>query len=426
MEEFDFLKLKQDLIITKQINNEIIHLSDHIIKINEYNISQKRIIVITNLAIYNFKDFKLRRRFPINKILGISINEKRVEFIIHGKDEEYDYLFKSDITSIIVMKICNLYFDFNKHQLKLYIIDNKSIKKFRTKKNDKKDSSYSKIPLKEFIYIDNYYNDSFDKNKKISPTIEKIYFSKDNIVNVQFDDFKIISVLGRGCFGKVCLVKYKDNKKLYAMKGIKKDMILNQDQLENTLTEKKILETINHPFICQLDFCFQTEERIFFVMDFIKGGELFIHLRRELKFSEERTKFYLVQIGLAIQYLHDNNIIHRDIKPENILLDEDGYIKLTDFGLAKMFSSDEKLQSVCGTPDYIAPELILELGYDNMVDWWGFGILMYELLVSFPPFYDENIDLMYDKIKNNTVKYPKNINLSEEARDLINKVSFII
>lgn len=160
------------------------------------------------------------------------------------------------------------------------------------------------------------------------------------------------------------------------MKSIKKDILIESEQIQNTLLEKKILQTIKHPFLCSLAFCFQTEDRVYFIMNFLRGGELFQHLKNSKVFEEKRVRFYAAQIGLALQYLHEKGIIYRDLKPENILLDEDGYLQLADFGMAKSLKNDEKAMSFCGTPEYLAPEIISSDGHDYLVDWWSFGILM--------------------------------------------------
>ena len=249
-----------------------------------------------------------------------------------------------------------------------------------------------------------------------------VFSSHKNVKNVKLEDFKILKVIGRGSFGKVCLVEYLPTHETYAMKSLKKDILIEQEQIENTLLEKEILQTIDYPLLCGLVFCFQTEERIYFVMPFLSGGELFQHLRKARAFSEEKVRFYGAQIALALEYLHNKGIVYRDLKPENILMDEQGYLKLADFGMAKKLKDNEKAMSFCGTPEYLAPEIITMEGHDKMADWWSFGILLFEMLCGLPPFYVENLDKMYEMIKNSSVKFPKRVNLSEEAKDIIQKL----
>ena len=261
-------------------------------------------------------------------------------------------------------------------------------------------------------------------NGVVGPQIQNntMFSSHKKVKEVKLDDFKVLKVIGRGSFGKVSLVEYIPTHEIYAMKSLKKDILIEQEQIENTLLEKEILESIDYPFLCNLVFCFQTEERIYFVMPFLSGGELFQHLRKFRTFDEDKVRFYGAQIALALEYLHKKGIIYRDLKPENILMDDKGYLRLADFGMAKQLKDEEKAMSFCGTPEYLAPEVITLEGHDKNVDWWSFGILLFEMLCGLPPFYVENLDKMYDMIKTSPVKFPKRIKLSDEAKDVIIKL----
>ena len=231
-----------------------------------------------------------------------------------------------------------------------------------------------------------------------------------------------MKVIGRGSFGKVCLVQYKKTKELYAMKSLKKDVLLDQDQVESTLLEKKILQSLDYPFLVGMVFCFQTEERIYFIMPFVRGGELFQHLRNCRFFPEDKVRFYASIIGLSLEYLHTHGIVYRDIKPENILIDADGYLRLVDFGMAKILQGDEKATSFCGTPEYLAPEIITGEGHNKAADWWSYGILMYEMFFGIPPFFCDNQEKMYQLITKAELRFPKKINISDEAKDLLQKL----
>ena len=157
-----------------------------------------------------------------------------------------------------------------------------------------------------------------------------------------------------------------------------------------------------------MEFVFQSDTRIYFIMKFVRGGEMFTHLRKARAFPEKRAKFYAMTVALALGHLHQQKIIYRDLKPENILMGEDGYICLADFGLAKIIEGDEQAQSYCGTPEYLAPEILNEVGHAFPVDWWALGVLTYEMIVGFPPFYtgNSNNQKMFDLIKNKPVFFP--------------------
>jgi serine/threonine protein kinase len=202
--------------------------------------------------------------------------------------------------------------------------------------------------------------------------------------NITPDDFDYIKVIGKGYFGKVTQARFKKDGCLYAVKALKKSKLKEEKHIEHTQTERKIMEFVSHPFIVSLKFAFQTEKKLYFVMDCYEGGELFYHLRNKGRFSENQAKFYMAQITLAIEFLHGKKIIYRDLKPENIVLDSRGYIKITDFGLAKENISDESLtQTFCGTPEYLAPEIIRGDKYGKGVDLWCMGILLFEILYGF-------------------------------------------
>jgi serine/threonine protein kinase len=216
-------------------------------------------------------------------------------------------------------------------------------------------------------------------------------------------DFRIIKTLGKGSFGKVLLVSSIHSKKYYAMKVLKKDFLKKQNQVAHTKTEREILEKITHPFVVKLHYAFQSSDKLYLVCDYMPGGEIFYHLRKEGCFSEERTRFYVCEMVLALEHLHRSGVIYRDLKPENILLDKEGHIKLTDFGLSKILKSinippsctspSGRAYTICGTPEYLAPEILVGKGYNRTVDWWSLGAVMYEMLVGHSPFKDNKYKL---------------------------------
>ncbi|XP_046663921.1 RAC serine/threonine-protein kinase [Homalodisca vitripennis] len=235
---------------------------------------------------------------------------------------------------------------------------------------------------------------------------------------VTLENFEFLKVLGKGTFGKVILCREKATGRLYAIKILKKEVIIQKDEVAHTLTENRVLRTTNHPFLISLKYSFQTADRLCFVMEYVNGGELFFHLSRERVFSEERTRFYGAEIISALGYLHEEGIIYRDLKLENLLLDKDGHIKIADFGLCKEdINYGQTTKTFCGTPEYLAPEVLEDNDYGRAVDWWGVGVVMYEMMCGRLPFYNRDHDVLFTLILMEEVKFPRNI--SADAKDLL-------
>mmetsp|Transcript_6799 Transcript_6799/g.11955 ORF Transcript_6799/g.11955 Transcript_6799/m.11955 type:complete len:346 (+) Transcript_6799:63-1100(+) len=234
------------------------------------------------------------------------------------------------------------------------------------------------------------------------------------------DDFELLKVIGKGSYGKVMLVRHgaEDSGQIYAMKMLRKENVIKRNQVEHTKTERNVLEAVSHPFIVQLHYAFQTPKKLYFVLEYCPGGELFFHLSRAGRFSEGRTRFYSSEILLAIQYLHILNVIYRDLKPENILLDADGHVKLTDFGLSKEGIQDNfSAKSMCGTPEYLAPEILAKVGHGKAVDWYSLGALMYEMLTGLPPFYTRDREKLFERIRRGELSYPQYV--TRESKSLL-------
>ena len=202
-------------------------------------------------------------------------------------------------------------------------------------------------------------------------------------IKLTFHDFEKLKVLGKGSFGEVLLVKLKANGKYYAMKILIKKQVKLRHQEVHTKAERDLMVKINCPFIVNIKFAFQDNVKLYIITEFMQGGEMFFHLHKEKRFSNEKTRFYIIELVLAIEFLHNNKMLYRDLKPENIMVDATGHIKLTDFGLSKKVKKQkEKAFTICGTPQYLAPEILSDEGYDNSVDWWSLGCVMYEMLVG--------------------------------------------
>jgi len=246
--------------------------------------------------------------------------------------------------------------------------------------------------------------------------LKKFPFSQ----KVGINDFELIKCIGKGSFAKVMMVKKKDNGKTYAMKMLTKKDLVRRQQIKHTMTEREVIANIKHPFIVSLHFAFQTDTYLYLITDFFNGGELFWHLKNESNFTITRARFYAAEIVLALECLHDNGIIYRDMKPENLLLDADGHIRLTDFGLSKdSLHGGGLTKTFCGTPEYLAPEVIQQKsgGYGKSVDWWALGVLIFEMLYGVPPFYQENLKVMYEDILHAEIPFPNNF--TPQAKEII-------
>ncbi|KAJ8289479.1 hypothetical protein GJAV_G00001760 [Gymnothorax javanicus] len=227
------------------------------------------------------------------------------------------------------------------------------------------------------------------KDDDVIKEINIVHVVKEGAEKADASQFELLKVLGQGSFGKVFLVRKvtpPDNNQLYAMKVLKKATLKVRDRVR-TKMERDILADVNHPFVVKLHYAFQTEGKLYLILDFLRGGDLFTRLSKEVMFTEEDVKFYLAELALGLDHLHGLGIIYRDLKPENILLDEEGHIKLTDFGLCKeAIDHEKKAYSFCGTVEYMAPEVVNRQGHIHSADWWSFGVLMFEMLTGSLPF----------------------------------------
>jgi serine/threonine protein kinase len=206
------------------------------------------------------------------------------------------------------------------------------------------------------------------------------------------------------------------------MKVLNKKTIIERNEVEHTKNEKAILMKLEHPFLVRLHFSFQSPDKLYFIMDYVNGGELFFHLQKERRFTEDRVRIYAAEIAAGLEYLHAQGVIYRDLKPENLLLTAEGHVIMTDFGLSKegLQTTEDRTSTFCGTPEYLAPEILEGKGYGKAVDWWSFGTLIFEMMTGLPPFYCEDVQQMYNKIMTAQLTIPDT--MSPEAGDLIRKL----
>ncbi|XP_045493709.1 putative protein kinase C delta type homolog isoform X4 [Colias croceus] len=236
------------------------------------------------------------------------------------------------------------------------------------------------------------------------------------------DDFQFIKVLGKGSFGKVMLAELRETEYYYAVKCLKKDVVLEDDDVECTLIERKVLALgTNHPYLCHLFATFQTDSHLFFVMEYLNGGDLMFHIQQSGRFAEPRARFYAAEIVSGLKFLHKRGIVYRDLKLDNILLDFDGHVRIADFGMCKLqIYLDKTADTFCGTPDYMAPEIIKGLKYNQTVDWWSFGVLLYEMLIGQSPFSGCDEDELFWSICNEMPSYPRF--LSTESLSILTRL----
>lgn len=387
---------------------------------NDFTVMQ---LIITKSKILMAIKENIVRDIYINKIDALTLSKTSNEFIIHvyhDSDERFESLtHKKEIVKMLLYLMSYRHSEpkGTVNKTKIYFIDNPTLDLYVTTKEDLDDGHLIRPDKKNLIIMD--YQEFLlleDTQSSFSPTP---VFARNDLP-MSLTDFKFIKTLGKGSHGKVLLaerVNFPDQ--LYAVKILKKKHVIDSKQLEHTVTEKKILSTFNHPFLVSLNQAFHTETKIYFVMEFLKGGELFQHLKKVVRFREDQVKFFCACLITAIGHLHNADYIYRDLKPENILLDDQGYAKLTDFGLAKFLKVADLANTFCGTPEYLAPEVILNKGCNRAADWWSLGILTYEMLFGAPPFYNKDVQEMYKRTLVNQLKFPNNNKVSRAGLDFV-------
>uniref|UniRef100_A0A8C4R420 protein kinase C n=1 Tax=Eptatretus burgeri TaxID=7764 RepID=A0A8C4R420_EPTBU len=259
-----------------------------------------------------------------------------------------------------------------------------------------------------------------DENGRVDePSSAVVSEDLNNSKMLSPSDFNFHKVIGRGSFGKVLLAEFHSSGRYFAIKVLKKTVVVTDNDVEGSMAEKRTMcLAFENPFITRLFSTFQTKEYLFFVMEYLNGGDLMFYMQREGKFNLTLSTFYAAEIVIALQFLHSIGIIYRDLKLDNVMLDFEGHIKITDFGMCKENVDSENLASTfCGTPDYIAPEILQGLRYGPWVDWWSFGVLLYEMLIGRSPFYGNSQDQLYEAIQQGKPQFPRW--LTDASQDIL-------
>lgn len=411
----DLLQLYEDQEISQMIKDEIILFSDKVNKINKYFIAQERVILVTNQAIYNFKEKELKRRIEYSIVKGITtVDGEGVSFIIHCNDFEHDYFYSSPRHLKIIQMINIAHSLHFKRDISIYIVEDKSIGDYVTlKKEKKKDVDFSRMPTHlQPISFDEFLTGNKKANQK-----------EFDIQASSIDDLEILKVIGKGAFSKVFLVRGKGSSSIFAMKIYRKFSFIENPLLAYIKNEKDILFKCKSKFITHLFKVMQNEVRIFYILEYKIGGDLYSYLKTV---SEEESNkydlnvFIISNIVLGLEELERRNVLYRDLKLENVLIDMNGYLSLSDFGISKFLpASKDKTYTFCGSPEYLSPEIIVGEGYDKKADYWALGILIYELFFGIPPFYSTDIMTLYQLICHASLKFVDSNPITEETKSII-------
>ena len=511
----DHLKFAKDKSILNIISNEKFLFSDEIAKKNKFGFNQTRNFVITDTAIYNLKDKKLKRRFEISKLKGItvSVNKGSQEFVIHGNEAEHDYLFISKNKYIIIYILEKVFEKLRGKELDFIFTESSNLNNRMTTKKEKKSNSkfsrmddselsdiksffknlyydskgvirYDKnfdpyededkkpfLKIKEgqmnngnvyqndFTNLNNYSSNRASKSRKISQSIGSSFyqsFSEDKksisgsvsiaiddlneeeieeeeeeggddikIKSADLTDFNFICCIGKGKYSKTYIAKSEKYGVVYAIKISDKEKLLLNEAVDSLKTEKKILSSFitNIKSIVQMTYCFQTFDKIFFAYPFYRGGDLLNHMEKNggnFRDHEDLIFFYICQLIIFLNKIHEGKIIYRNLKLENILLDDKGNIKIIDFSKGKILTYDgERGLSLVGTPEYMPPEIILGKGQSFVVDYWMLGVLIYYMYYGYTPFEDDNIERIYEKILYTNVNFDSAIKINDDLKNLI-------
>jgi serum/glucocorticoid-regulated kinase 2 len=429
LERIDKLNFDDNSSIKEKIGDETIYFSDKVKKVHKSLLTkiQDRNFIITDQAVYNFKNNELKRRIKIEDLKCITVSKLSEQFIIHGSKGEYDYLFVSPERKKIITILQTVYETLTHKNLLFCIKNDKDLSKLVVSKKDrKKNRNLFKIEKKELMSIKEFIDSDGSLSINTHPNSQKLEdeFKKNNKYQegISFSDFKIYSLIGQGNTANVYLADHGGE--MVALKVIDKAYVFSNGMIDKILLEKNILSSFNNEkFLCHMKFFFMTNTKICFVLPFYSGGDLYSLLESKGPFDEATTAFYAAQVANMLSFLHTKNIVYRDLKLENLMIDDRGYLVLIDFGSCKIIEEKTELQcSFDGSIDYMAPEVISGEGHGMMADWWSYGILVYELLCGKPPFHEGSTDRILDLISSSNVRFPSSMKISSVTRDFLNRL----
>ena len=425
----DTLNFKNDPEIKAIIPHEDIYYSGKIIKVRQglFSSNQDRVIVITNKAVYNLKVKERKRQIDMENIAGITVSKTSDQFILHCKNDEYDYLYLSKNRLKIIEILEAVYEATVQNELLFFIANEKDLTKYVINKKERRTNKkeMSKIDPKQLMSIREFIESGGNMERlnthANSQLLEEEFTkgSQKKYKNEELKNFTIHKIIGKGRYSTIYLATYENEN--VALKIFDKISLYKHNLIERVELEKKILCAFDdNKFLCHMKFYFSTKTKVIFVLPFYQGGDLFNLMLNQKKLYETHAAFYAVQIVHMLSFLHSKNILYRDLKLENLMLNENGYLTLIDFGNCKIIEDDQELESsFVGSPDYISPEIISGEGHNKMTDWWSFGVLLYEILHGEPPFHDEKIERCFDLITTSKVRFNAKIILTEQTKDLI-------
>ena len=442
VEFFDNLKWARDPDILQYIGKEILYYSNKIIKINHFNISQDRFLVLTEESLYNFQKKKLKRKIEYNKIRGITYTKTSPElFVIHGNELEYDYYFQSPERNIIIKLIAKLFEDQVRKSIKICEVTDKNLKNYVTgKKEKKKDINNSKmdetklIDIKQFLLNNKFLEikksrtpssiSANNEEKKIddeNPILIRtsmIFFQEENLEKATLETFKIIKILSRGEYGKIFLVKNNDTNKYYVMKSIKKIYLEEKNEVNDIILKKWKIQNLKNIFLMGCVASFQTDERIYFILNLIEGESFSDYLSTRKTTEEKQIKFFMAIIGLTLDYFHKNGISFRNLHPNDIIIEKDGYLKISNIKLNSLFKIKQN-NLILKNAEWSSPEELEGKKVDKEADWWIYGIILYELFYGIPPFFSEDEKKLKELIEKSELRFPKEPKINKSAIDLM-------